>query len=62
MQMPEMDGLELARAIGADAGAWRHAAADAHVLGPDRRREAARAAGIAAYLTKPVRPTRLRDG
>jgi signal transduction histidine kinase/DNA-binding response OmpR family regulator len=60
MQMPEMNGLELARAIGADPAlasmpllmlsSWGRTTA-----------EAARAAGIAAYLTKPVRPTRLHD-
>jgi signal transduction histidine kinase/DNA-binding response OmpR family regulator/putative methionine-R-sulfoxide reductase with GAF domain len=60
MQMPVMDGLELARAIRADPSlasmpllmlsSWGRTTA-----------EAARAVGIAAYLTKPVRPTRLRD-
>jgi two-component system, sensor histidine kinase and response regulator len=60
VQKPEMDGLALARAIGADPAltaipllmlaAWGRTTA-----------EAARAAGIAAYLTKPVRPTRLLD-
>jgi signal transduction histidine kinase/DNA-binding response OmpR family regulator len=60
MQMPGMDGLQLARLIAAEprlAGvpllmlsSWGQATA-----------EDAREAGIVAYLTKPVRPTRLRD-
>src|SRR6185295_9391521 len=60
VQRPEMDGLALARAIGGDPAlaalpllmlsAWGRTTA-----------EAARAAGIGAYLTKPVRPTRLLD-
>src|SRR6185369_15906581 len=60
MQMPVMNGFELARAIRADPAlasmpllmlsSWGRTTA-----------EAARAAGIEAYLTKPVRPTRLRD-
>ncbi len=60
MQMPGMDGLQLARLIVEEpalAGlpllmlsSWGQTTA-----------EAAREAGIAAYLTKPVRPTRLRD-
>ena len=60
LQMPEVDGLALARAIGADPAL---AAIPLLMLSPWGRTtaEAARAAGIAAYLTKPVRPTRLLD-
>ena len=60
VQRPEVDGLALARAIGGDPAlaalpllmlsAWGRTTA-----------EAARAAGIGVYLTKPVRPTRLLD-
>jgi CheY-like chemotaxis protein/HPt (histidine-containing phosphotransfer) domain-containing protein len=60
MQMPETEGFELARAIGAEAAlasipllmlsSWGRTSA-----------EAAPAIGIAAYLTKPVRATRLRE-
>ena len=58
--MPEVDGLALARAIGADPAL---AAIPLLMLSSWGRTtaEAARAAGIAAYLTKPVRPTRLLD-
>ena len=50
-----MDGLELARAIARRAGAGRHAARHAVILGSTHG-AAARGAGIAACLTKPVRP------
>jgi signal transduction histidine kinase/DNA-binding response OmpR family regulator len=55
MQMPGMDGLELARAIRADGA---HAALRLVMLTSVGRRghaEEARKAGIGAYLTKPVR-------
>ncbi|HEX7862802.1 MAG TPA: response regulator [Verrucomicrobiae bacterium] len=61
MQMPEMDGLSLARAIKSNA-----AIASTHLimltsLGylPEERRW--REAGISAYLIKPVKETRLYD-
>jgi CheY-like chemotaxis protein len=60
VQRPEVEGLALARAMGSDAAlaalpllmlsAWGRTTA-----------EAARAAGVGAYLTKPVRATRLLD-
>ncbi|MCW2850730.1 MAG: ATP-binding region, ATPase domain protein [Nocardioides sp.] len=57
--MPEMDGLELARRISATP----HLTSPGLVLltsGPDVGQEEARAAGIAASLTKPVQLSRLQ--
>jgi CheY-like chemotaxis protein/HPt (histidine-containing phosphotransfer) domain-containing protein len=61
MMMPGMDGLDLARAIKADP-----AIADVPLVmlsstGPSDSAFEARQAGIAAYLTKPVRQSRLFD-
>jgi CheY-like chemotaxis protein len=60
MQMPVMDGLALARAIRADPSLASMPLLMLSSWGGTTA-EAARAVGIAAYLTKPVRPTRLRD-
>ncbi len=61
MQMPEMDGMTLARAIKADA-----AIADTRLiiltsLGHFMSSEELKAAGIDAYLVKPVKQSRLFD-
>jgi CheY-like chemotaxis protein len=61
MQMPEMDGLELARIIKADP-----TLASTHLLlltpaSLHRDSREVQQAGIAQYLSKPVRPSRLYD-
>jgi len=61
MQLPGMDGMALARAIKADP-----ALAEVHLilltsLGRRGEAAAARKAGLAAYLTKPVRQSQLYD-
>jgi two-component system sensor histidine kinase/response regulator len=61
MVMPEMDGLQLAKAIRADP-----ALADTHLVlltssGVRGTAELAREAGLSAYLTKPVRESQLYD-
>ena len=61
LQMPEMDGVELAQAISADPPL---AAVRLVMLASLRERgqaEAAEAAGVRAYLTKPVRRAQLFD-
>jgi CheY-like chemotaxis protein len=60
MQMPVMDGLELARVIRADPSLASMPLLMLSSWGGTTA-EAARNVGIVAYLTKPVRPTRLRD-
>ena len=62
VRMPEMDGLETSRQICARYPADtrpRIVALTAHAMREDR--EAAAAAGMDDYLTKPVRPAALRD-
>jgi CheY-like chemotaxis protein len=61
MQMPEMDGMTLARAIKADP-----AIASTHLIiltsmGSMHSQEELRAAGVDAYLVKPVKQSRLFD-
>ncbi|MCP9496652.1 MAG: response regulator, partial [Pyrinomonadaceae bacterium MAG19_C2-C3] len=61
LQMPEMDGFELARRIKSDA---RLAATRLVLLpsfGQRKHGETARTIGIDAYLTKPVRQSQLRE-
>jgi CheY-like chemotaxis protein len=61
VQMPEMDGLEATRRILAahGAGAPRIVAMTANAMAEDR--EACLAAGMADYLTKPIRVEELAD-
>ena len=61
LQMPDMDGFELGRAISTDPvlGATRLLLLTS--VGIRGQAEQARAAGIAAYLTKPVRRAQLHD-
>jgi CheY-like chemotaxis protein len=61
MQMPGMDGLQLTVAIAADPTLGGVPLVMVSSGGQTGLAAAARAAGIAAYLTKPVRPTRLRE-
>jgi signal transduction histidine kinase/DNA-binding response OmpR family regulator len=61
MQMPEMDGLELARALKADPVLASVALVMLSSWGQSGLDEASRQAGIVAYLAKPVRPSRLLD-
>jgi signal transduction histidine kinase/DNA-binding response OmpR family regulator len=61
MQMPGMDGLQLAVAIEADPSLGGAPLVMLSSGGQTGLAAAARAAGIATYLTKPVRPTRLRE-
>jgi signal transduction histidine kinase/CheY-like chemotaxis protein/HPt (histidine-containing phosphotransfer) domain-containing protein len=60
-QMPGMDGLELARAIKADPALTTIRLVLLSSVGQRQDREEARHAGIAAYLTKPVRQSQLYD-
>jgi PAS domain S-box-containing protein len=63
VQMPEMDGLEVTRALrGAEKETGRHVpvvALTAHAMPGDRER--CLAAGMDSYLTKPVEPRELWD-
>jgi signal transduction histidine kinase/CheY-like chemotaxis protein len=61
MQMPGMDGLEVARTILADAALANTKLILLTSLGPQGYAESARQAGIAASLPKPVRQSRLYD-
>jgi PAS domain S-box-containing protein len=60
-QMPEMDGLELARRIKADPALAAVRLIMLTSLGVRGQREQARAAGIEGYLIKPVRLAQLYD-
>jgi FixJ family two-component response regulator len=61
MQMPGMDGLQLTVAIAANLTLGGVPLVMVSSGGQTGLAAAARAAGIATYLTKPVRPTRLRE-
>src|SRR5678815_630468 len=61
MQMPGMDGLELARAIRADARLGSLRLVMMTSVGLRGHAEEARSAGVDAYLTKPVRQSQLYD-
>ena len=61
LQMPGTDGLELARAVRADASLARVPMVMLTSTNARGERSAARAAGIGAYLTKPVRQAQLYD-
>ncbi|MDP9486934.1 MAG: response regulator, partial [Actinomycetota bacterium] len=61
MQMPGMDGVELARRIKADPSIASTKFVMASSVGRGREAEEAREAGVEIYLTKPVRQSRLYD-
>jgi CheY-like chemotaxis protein len=61
LMMPEMDGFDLARAIKATPEIARVPLVLLTSFGERRHSEVAREAGIAAYLTKPVRQSQLFD-
>ncbi|MEK7787454.1 MAG: response regulator, partial [Chloroflexota bacterium] len=61
MQMPKMDGLELARRITADPALRLTRMVLLTSLGRRGDGKAAQETGIAAYLTKPIRPSQLAD-
>jgi CheY-like chemotaxis protein/HPt (histidine-containing phosphotransfer) domain-containing protein len=60
-QMPEMNGLEVARAIRAEPALAALPLVLLTSVGHDEHAAAAREVGIAAYLTKPVRQSQLYD-
>ncbi|MDQ6726566.1 MAG: response regulator [Actinomycetota bacterium] len=59
--MPVMDGMELARRIAADPSTAGLPLVMLTSSGDSDEAKAARKAGLSAYLTKPVRPERLRQ-
>jgi signal transduction histidine kinase/CheY-like chemotaxis protein/HPt (histidine-containing phosphotransfer) domain-containing protein len=61
MHMPEMDGLALCEAIKADPALTATSIVMLTSLGQRGHAAAARAAGVAGYLTKPVRQHHLRQ-
>ncbi len=61
LMMPEMDGFEVARAIKSDPSIAKVRLALLTSYGQRGHGSAARQAGIAAYLTKPVRQSQLFD-
>ncbi|MGH7319947.1 MAG: response regulator [Candidatus Rokuibacteriota bacterium] len=61
LQMPDMDGIELAQAIKADPALRETRLLLLTSWGQRGEAKAAREAGIAAYLTKPVRPGHLLE-
>jgi two-component system sensor histidine kinase/response regulator len=62
MQMPNMDGLQLARVIKADPDLWSLPLIMLSSFSQRGQPQAAHQAGIVAYLTKPVRQSQLYDG
>jgi PAS domain S-box-containing protein len=62
MQMPDMDGLALARAIKADPALAGTRLVLLTSLGQHGPTAEAHAAGVGAFLTKPVRQSQLYDG
>ncbi len=61
MQMPGMDGMELARRVKAEPAIAATRLIMQTSLGRGVDREEARAVGVSAYLTKPVRQSQLHD-
>jgi signal transduction histidine kinase/CheY-like chemotaxis protein len=61
MQMPEMDGMTLARAIKADASIASTRLIILTSMGYMHSQEELKAAGVDAYLVKPVKQSRLFD-
>ena len=61
MEMPEMDGLDLARAIRADSALTSVRLVLLTSLGRRGDANAARQAGFSAYLTKPIRKAQLQS-
>jgi two-component system, sensor histidine kinase and response regulator len=61
MQMPDMDGLELARQAKSDPGILSVPLIMLTSLGANGEKQRALQAGFAAYITKPARPSQLFD-